>query len=153
MTMSAPFGVYKTEVKSSGTRRMRDPGSAGSVWMLSGPKTGQKGSGRCPPGGGTTDQRHLLPSGQHLSDQNNFALWHLKKNYRKIYIKFGLPLWLSSKDSTCNAGDLYSVPGLGRSPGAGHGNPLQYSCLENPLDRGAWRATGHRASKSQTRLK
>ena len=117
---------------------MRDPGSAGSVWMLSGPKTGQKGSGRCPPGGGTTDQRHLLPSGQHLSDQNNFALWHLKKNYRKIYIKFGLPLWLSSKDSTCNAGDLYSVPGLGRSPGAGHGNPLQYSCLENPLDRGAW---------------
>ena len=153
MTVSAPFAVYKTEVKSSGTRRMRDLGSAGSIWMLSGPKTGQKGSGHCPPGRGTTDQRYLLPSGQHLSDQNNSALWHLKTNYRKIYIKFGLPLWLNSKDSTCNAGDLYSVPGSGRSPGAGHGNPLQYSCLENPLDREAWRATGHRASKSQTRLK
>ena len=152
MTMSAPFGVYKTEVKSSGTRRMRDPGSAGSVWMLSGPKTGQKGSGRCPPGGGTTDQRHLLPSGQHLSDQNNFALWHLKKNYRKIYIKFGLPLWLSSKDSTCNAGDskgMGSIPGLGRSLVLGNGNSLQYSCLENSMDRGAWWATVHGVTKSQ----
>ena len=43
----------------------------------------------------------------------------------------------------CNAGDLGSIPGLGRSPGAGHGNPLQYSCLENPVDRGAWQATVH----------
>ena len=45
--------------------------------------------------------------------------------------------------------DVGSVPGLGRSPG-GHGNPLQYSCLENPMDRGAWRATVHRVAKSQT---
>ena len=45
------------------------------------------------------------------------------------------------------------VPGLGRSPGRGHGNPLQYSCLENPLDRGAWRATVHEVTKSRTRLK
>ena len=44
------------------------------------------------------------------------------------------------KDSTCNAGDLSSIPGLGRSPGGGHGNPLQCSCLENPMDRGAWQA-------------
>ena len=45
------------------------------------------------------------------------------------------------KESACNAGDPSSVPGLGRSPGKGHGNPLQYSCLENLMERGAWRAT------------
>ena len=48
---------------------------------------------------------------------------------------------LVSKASACNTGDLGSIPGSGRSPGEGNGNPLQYSCLENPLDRGAWRAT------------
>ena len=57
-----------------------------------------------------------------------------------------------SKESTCNAGDLGSIPGLGRSPGVGHGNPLQYSCLENHIDRGAWQATVHGVTKSQTRL-
>ena len=46
-----------------------------------------------------------------------------------------------------------SIPGLRRSPGGGHSNPLQYSCLENPMDRGAWWATVHRVVKSQTRLK
>ena len=46
-----------------------------------------------------------------------------------------------SKESPCSAGDQGSVPGLGRSPGEGNGNPLQYSCLENPMDREAWRAT------------
>ena len=49
--------------------------------------------------------------------------------------------------------DLGSIPGWGRSPGGRHGNPLQYSCLENPMDRGAWRATIHRLTKSQTQLK
>ena len=56
------------------------------------------------------------------------------------------------KASVCNAGDLGLIPGLGRSPGEGNGNPLQYSCLENPMDRGAWRATVHRVAKSRTRL-
>ena len=50
----------------------------------------------------------------------------------------GLPGGLDSKKSACNAGDLGSIPGLGRSPGEGNGNPLQYSCLENSTDRGAW---------------
>ena len=53
----------------------------------------------------------------------------------------GLPQWLSVKESACNAkaaGDVGSIPGLVRSPGEGHGNPLQYSCLENPMNRGAW---------------
>ena len=60
------------------------------------------------------------------------------------------------KNQPASAGDIRdvgSIPGLGRSPGAGHGNPLQYSCLENPMDRGAWRATVHRVAKSRTRLK
>ena len=58
-----------------------------------------------------------------------------------------------SKESTCNAGELGQISGLGRSPGGGHGNPLQYSCLEDPMDRGAWRATDHRVAKSRPRLK
>ena len=60
------------------------------------------------------------------------------------------------KNPPANAGDIRdvrSLPGLGRSPGEGHGNPLQYSCLENPEDRGAWWATVHGLAKSQTRLK
>ena len=47
------------------------------------------------------------------------------------------------KQSACNAGDLGLIPGSGRSPGRGNGNPLQYSCLENPMDRGAWQVTVH----------
>ena len=65
---------------------------------------------------------------------------------------FDLSRSSDSKESACNAGDLGSIPGLGRSPGEGNGNSLQYSCLENPTDRGAWRATVHRVTKSQTRL-
>ena len=60
------------------------------------------------------------------------------------------------KNLSAGAGDIRdasSVPGLGRSPGEGHGNPLQYSCLGNPMDGGAWRATVHRVAKSWTRLK
>ena len=54
--------------------------------------------------------------------------------------------------SAYNAGDLGSIPGSGRSLGEGNGNPLQYSCLENPMDGGAWWATVHGVAKSQTRL-
>ena len=64
----------------------------------------------------------------------------------------GFPGGSDSKESAYNAGDLGSIPGLGRSPGEGNGNSLQYSCLENPMDRGAWRATVDRVVKSQTRL-
>ena len=62
--------------------------------------------------------------------------------------KRGLPRWLSGKESAFSAGDsgdAASIPELGRSPGGGNGNPLQYSCLGNPMDRGAWRATVHGA--------
>ena len=51
-----------------------------------------------------------------------------------------------------DTGDACSIPGWGRSPGGGNGNPLQYSCLENPMDRGAWQATVHGVTKSWTRL-
>ena len=54
--------------------------------------------------------------------------------------------------SACHAGDLGSIPGSGRSPGEGNGNPPQYSCLENPMDGGAWWATVHGVAKSQTQL-
>ena len=60
------------------------------------------------------------------------------------------------KKPPVNAGDVRevgSIPGSGRSRGGGHGNPLQYSCLENPMDRGAWWATVHRVEKNRTRLK
>ena len=56
---------------------------------------------------------------------------------------YGFPGNSGGKESACNAGDVGSIPGSGRSPGEGKGSPLQYSCLENPLDRGAWRATVH----------
>ena len=62
----------------------------------------------------------------------------------------GFPGGSEVKTSVCNAGDLGLIPGLARSPGGGHGNPLQYSCLENPMDRGAWWATDHGVPKSQT---
>ena len=52
-----------------------------------------------------------------------------------------------SKESACNAGNLGLIPGLGRSPGEGNGNPLQYSCLENPMTQGTWQATVHGVAK------
>ena len=72
------------------------------------------------------------------------GIWHLK-----------LPWWFSSKEFACNAEDVRdmgSIPGLGGSLGEGTGIPLQYSCLENPLDRGAWQATVYGVAKSQTGL-
>ena len=64
----------------------------------------------------------------------------------------GFPGSSGSAESACNAEDLGSIPGLGRSCGEGNSNPLQYSCMENPMDRGAWWATVHGVEKSQTRL-
>ena len=60
---------------------------------------------------------------------------------------WGFPGGSDGKEPTCNVGEPCSIPGLGRSPGEGNGYPFQYSCLENPMDRGAWRATVYRSSK------
>ena len=81
-----------------------------------------------------------------------------------VTASYPLPQWTlqvllvvkkKKKQPPASAGDINNVgsmPGLGRSPGEENGNPLQYSCLEKPMDRGAWQATVHRVSKSQTRL-
>ena len=68
-------------------------------------------------------------------------------------LPWGFPGGSDSKESACNAGDWDSIPGSGRSPEEGNGNPLQYSCLENSMDRGAWRGTVDGVTKSQTRLR
>ena len=83
--------------------------------------------------------------------------WGLEKSDTTEQLNWtdGLPRWLSGKDppdSAGDAGDLGSILGLGRSPGVGNGNPLQYSCLENSVDREACRATVQGVAKNQTRL-
>ena len=78
----------------------------------------------------------------------------IASNLRGLKVCTGLPWWCSGKESLCNAGAMVgivgSIPGLGRSPGGGNGNPLQYSCPEKTMDRGAWWATVHRALKNWT---
>ena len=68
-------------------------------------------------------------------------------HFHFIVLIMGFPWWLSGKESACNVGDQGSIPGSGRSSGEGNGNPLQYSCLENPMDKGAWWATVHRVTE------
>ena len=70
----------------------------------------------------------------------------------RLNIHQGFPGGSAGKESTCSGRDVRSIPGLGRSPGGGHGNPLQCCCLENLIDRGAWWATIHGVSKSQKQL-
>ena len=95
----------------------------------------------------------------------HFVTWCKKySNRMRTYILEILPKFLfclmwhvypwgfSGKESACNAGYVGSVPGWGRCPGGGHSNPLQYSYLENPMNRGAWWATVHSVAKSRTRL-
>ena len=77
----------------------------------------------------------LSPVFEIPQDLLTFLLWYIQR-------------WFSGKESACR--NKRSVPGWGRSPGGGHGKPLQYSCLENPMNRGAWWATVHAVSKSQT---
>ena len=67
-----------------------------------------------------------------------------------MYNTFSLPYGSVSKEAACDAGDLGLIPGLGISPGEGNGNPLQYSRLENSMDRGGWQATVQSVAKSQT---
>ena len=69
-----------------------------------------------------------------------------------LYMSLGFPSSSNGKESSCNVGDLGSIPGLGRTPGERHGNPLQYSCLENSMDREAWPALVHGVSKNLTQV-
>ena len=98
----------------------------------------------------------------HLQENNHSNVCFLSYHPYVFPLWIGLHLYLGSpggsvgKEFACNVGDIGDaglIPGLGRFPGGGHGYPLQYSCMENPMDRGAWRAIVHGVSKSQTRLK
>ena len=83
---------------------------------------------------------------------NYFGFVEKKKKYTYTHI-WGFPGGASGEVLPNSAGDIRdvgSIRGAGRSPGGGHGHPLQNSCLENPMDRGAWRAIVHRAAKSRT---
>ena len=101
----------------------------------------------------------LIWAGQSMAININFYVC-VRRNlcmffsvFVQTYVwKMGFPGGSEVKASACNAGDLGSIPGLGRSPGEGNGNPLQYSCLENPTDGGAWWAIVHGVAKSRTRL-
>ena len=91
--------------------------------------------------------------GLPLCRQILYQLSHEGSPYTHTHNYIQFPDSSDGKQSNCNAGDVDSIPGLGRSPGEGNGNPFQYSCLENSMDRGAWRAIVHRIAKSQTRLR
>ena len=118
----------------------------------------------CPwnsPGKNTGVGCHFLLQGIFLTQESNPGLLHSRKilyhlSYREVPIFFyytGFPGGSDSIESSCNAGDPGSILGSERSPGEGNGNPLQYSCLENSMDRGAWWAPVHGLTKSRTQLK
>ena len=92
--------------------------------------------------------RHLFPGGYTYYPRKTLRTenWVFIKNQK------GFPGGLAVKNLPANTGDRGSIPGLGKSPGEGNGNQLQYSCLENPMDRGAWRATIHGVTESWTQV-
>jgi len=85
------------------------------------------------------------------SSQGSYAMVHLL--YLEMQQFQGMLVVENLPDNARDMGDRGSIPGSGRSPRGGQGNPLQYSCLENPMDRGSWQATVHRVEKSWTQLK
>ena len=91
------------------------------------------------------------PTGIMSSSESTYFwnIWVFSLLRMKYWEVSGFPWWLSSKESACQAGVTDSFPGSGKSPGEGIGNPLQYSCLENPMYRGAWRATAHGVVKTR----
>ena len=106
---------------------------------------------------GKPDLRSLTPPLIIWICQRNFNFFSLMRGASRLPFEYlspsdvlmmGFPGGSEVKASACNAGDLGSIPGLGRSPGEGNGNPLQYYCLENPMGGGAWWATVHEVTKS-----
>ena len=87
----------------------------------------------------------------HASRALQGSLCYIAASY-KLWAYMGFLGGSNGKESACNEGDSGLIPGLGRSPGDGNGNPPQYFCLGNPMDRGAWQAVVHEVSKSQTHL-
>ena len=104
-----------------------------------------------------SSSEEILPpcghSPQQQQQNENHGLWALNNHLIIVYGHLIIfPGDSDSKDSASNAGDPGSIPGSGRSPGGGNSNPLQYSCLQNPMDGGAWRTPIHGVTKSRTRL-
>ena len=108
------------------------------------------GGGSTSPGG--SQQRLEMTQGKPPALGFRGETWGQTGNFTPNLCFQGFPGGSDGKESACNAADLGSIPGLERSPGGGHGNPHQYSCLENPTNRGAWWATAHVITKSRTRL-
>ena len=111
------------------------------------------------------DRVYSYPLNIHLTEKakkwekihTRMNIFHLVSNQNTnlcicIYIYMGFSGGSDDKETACNAGDPGLISRSGRSPGEGHGNPLQYSCLKNPMDRGAWCAIVHGVTKSQTWL-
>ena len=101
----------------------------------------------------------LCPCGQCVTWKIPWSRWEQKFPAVANWLpKLRLDVWIGisggsdGKESTCNVGDLGSIPGLGRCPGEGNSYPFQYSGLENSMDRGGWQATVHAVSKSWTQL-
>ena len=98
----------------------------------------------------------LVKNPSAMQERSWFHSWVRKIAWRRDRLPtpvfLGFPDGSVAKESACNAGDLGLIPGLGRSPRVGHGNPLQYSCLGNFMGGEAWWATVHRVTKNQTRL-
>ena len=115
-----------------------------------GPSEDRKEAGRFSrtPGCGWTQQT----DGESASDHLTLSPHPLPCGFAASLIKRGFPGGSDGKAPAYNAGDLGSIPGLGRSPGEGNGNLLQYLCLENLMDRGDWWAAVHGVTKSRTRL-
>ena len=146
--MCYSFGGQKSKLSLAGLRS-QGVGNAGSFWMLSErsvswlfqlPEAGCLHPLAC--GSSSASLDLLLLSSHPL--QLNLLLPPLLSGY------ISFPDGSVVKELACNAGDTGDaglIPGSGRSPRGGHGNPFQYSCLENPMDRGAWPATVHRLSK------
>ena len=145
-------GILPTQGSNSGLPHCRQ-----MLYRLS-----HKGSWSCSPLMTQQSWRNVSTYGHGLSYKS--VHWSTVRNVKNLETKLSIcpvthKLWILSsyrdsevKASACNMGDLGSIPGSGRSPGEGNGNPLQYSCLENPMDKEAWWATVHGVAKSRTQL-
>ena len=94
----------------------------------------------------------MLPSSWCREDIFYIRVLSVFRKQNDVNVEEVFPGGSGRKESACNAGGKGSVPGSRRSPGEGNGNPLQYSCLENPMDRGAWWATVYAVAEIQTQL-